>query len=181
MSIFLKLAVAAIAIATTLSVTQDSTARAGGGCHTGAAVGERVAAGTLVTMPGCAFGPVILETEAGATVRFENSGHAPHTVTGEDWGSYSELLTGGSFEQRFDSPGIYPYSCTLHPGMVGAIVVGGGSRDAAAEVSPAPATEEPGGNGPLDDRAAYVLTTAGGILGVLGLVAGATWHRRRAS
>jgi hypothetical protein len=35
---------------------------------------------------------------------------------------------------RFERPGVYPYYCVIHPGMVGAVVVGGGSELAASDV-----------------------------------------------
>ncbi|MEO6397444.1 MAG: hypothetical protein ABIP13_03140, partial [Tepidiformaceae bacterium] len=34
-------------------------------------------------------------------------------------------------EQTFTAPGLYPYACILHPGMVGVVVVGDGKFVAA--------------------------------------------------
>ena len=43
---------------------------------------------------------------------------------------------------RFDQDGVYPYSCLLHPGMVGAIVVGDGVGTDLAGVVPVAGTED---------------------------------------
>jgi hypothetical protein len=43
------------------------------------------------------------------------------------WGSFSQLRGHHDVRYRFTRPGVYPYVCTFHPGMVGAIVVGGGA------------------------------------------------------
>src|SRR5690606_28103368 len=64
---------------------------------------------------------------AGTEVTFRNLDAAPHTVTGESaaWGSTKQLAQGDSLSHTFEEAGVYPYSCILHPGMVGAVVVGG--------------------------------------------------------
>jgi hypothetical protein len=96
-----------------------------------------------------------------------------------------EVQPGQKISYTFDTAGIYPYACVLHPGMSGAIVVGdaagaaaapgagttsGGSTDdstgggaSAAEAPVAAATEGSGPNG--------LIVVALGI--VAGLVAGA--------
>ena len=38
-------------------------------------------------------------------------------------GGRDAIEMGESVTHRFGEPGIYPYQCYLHPGMVGAIVV----------------------------------------------------------
>ena len=43
---------------------------------------------------------------------------------------------------RFDQDGVYPYSCLIHPGMVGAIVVGDGVGTDLAGVVPVTTTED---------------------------------------
>jgi hypothetical protein len=39
-------------------------------------------------------------------------------------GGFDDLLEGDSIAATFDAPGVYPFACYLHPGMVGAVVVG---------------------------------------------------------
>ena len=40
---------------------------------------------------------------------------------------------GDAFTATFREPGIYPFACTYHPGMTGAIVVGDGKGVASGE------------------------------------------------
>jgi hypothetical protein len=43
------------------------------------------------------------------------------------WGGFDALhRDGGEASYRFVGSGVYPYVCTYHPGMIGAIVVGNG-------------------------------------------------------
>ncbi len=59
------------------------------------------------------------------------------------WGDPGiSLLQGDTVRYRFDEDGVYPYSCLLHPGMVGAIVVGDGVGTATAGVVPVAASED---------------------------------------
>jgi plastocyanin len=45
----------------------------------------------------------------------------PHNVVGTDWAS--AVLSEGSYQHTFTSPGIYRYTCTLHRNMDGIIEV----------------------------------------------------------
>ncbi len=59
----------------------------------------------------------------------------PHIVLGANgaWGAYGTVKrNGGEASYRFVSSGVYPYVCTYHPGMIGAVVVGNGKPDGAA-------------------------------------------------
>jgi plastocyanin len=121
------------------------TASAGGSCHSQATTGKGVA----VTLSGLCVGPTVLYVQPGSSVTWTNQDQTEHTVTGLGfrWGSANSLLQGESISYRFTSAGVYPYSCIIHPGMVGAVVVGdAGSPKAAAGVplaalaAPSPAT-----------------------------------------
>jgi plastocyanin len=71
------------------------------------------------------FSPETLEVSTGTTVRWENPGSLPHTVTstsGPDEFDES-LAAGGSVSITFDQPGTYEYLCSIHPSMTGTIVV----------------------------------------------------------
>jgi plastocyanin len=67
------------------------------------------------------FAPVV---PLGQSVTWTNQGQAPHTVTFQDLPLDSGTLDpGASATLFFDAPGIFRYLCTLHPNMVGAVVV----------------------------------------------------------
>ena len=119
----------AIAIATVAALAFPggaAVASGGGGC--GRPVSD--ARGDTVRIRDFCFGPTILRVHPGAEVRFLNADSTPHTVMGANasWGSFRQLNVGKHITYRFTRPGIYPYVCTWHPGMVGAVVVGGGPR-----------------------------------------------------
>ena len=119
----------AIAIASA-TLAADDAAAGGGGCHSSSALSDGSA--TTVTMVKSCFGPTVTRVDAGATVTFINEDPGPHTVTGAAmaWGSTANMLQGDTLEATFADEGVYPYACILHPGMVGAIVVGDGVRAA---------------------------------------------------
>ncbi|MGH9177401.1 MAG: cupredoxin domain-containing protein, partial [Acidimicrobiales bacterium] len=109
-------------------------AGAGGGCHAREATEQRT---TVVEMQMNCFAPTVAHVEAGDTVVFRNADEVAHTVTGLS-GSIAgttNLTLGQEARHRFDAPGTYPYSCILHPGMVGAVVVGGGSVGRASPMA----------------------------------------------
>lgn len=119
----------AIAIATVAAVAFPggaAVASGGGGC--GRPVSD--ARGDTVRIRNFCFGPTILQVHPGDEVRFINADSTPHTVMGANasWGSFRQLNVGKHVTYRFTRPGVYPYVCTWHPGMVGAVVVGGGPR-----------------------------------------------------
>lgn len=103
-----------------------AVASGGGGC--GRAVSD--ARGDTVRIRNFCFGPTILRVHPGDEVRFLNADITSHTVMGANasWGSFRQLNVGKHVTYRFTRPGVYPYVCTYHAGMVGAVVVGGGPR-----------------------------------------------------
>lgn len=92
----------------------------------GAAQPETAAAGeaVVVDIQGLQFRPARLEVEAGTTVVWANRDEVAHTSTaGEgEWDS-GLIEPGQSWSRTFDRPGTYPYHCTLHPFMTGAVIV----------------------------------------------------------
>jgi plastocyanin len=94
-----------------------------------------VASGNQVETEPCAFAPTITVVDSGESVTFRNPGDMPHLVTGANakWGDRDlELDPGKAVAYTFTEPGVYPYACTIHPGMSGAIVVGNGGPSLAA-------------------------------------------------
>jgi plastocyanin len=71
-----------------------------------------------------AFTPPDLTVAAGTTVTWRNEDDSPHRVTENNNGFSSVALdTDDSFSHTFTKPGIYKYFCSIHPYMVGKIVV----------------------------------------------------------
>jgi len=133
MKVVLRAFIAAGALAIAALVgTPAASAGGGGACRGMPVTDERT---TNVAMTNGCFTPTIVRVETGATVTWQNNDTAPHTITGANasWGSYDEVAPGQGGSQTFDKAGVYPYSCLLHPGMIGAVVVGdsGSARDPA--------------------------------------------------
>jgi plastocyanin len=98
-------------------------ALAGGGCHTGTTQGK----GNRVEMVKACFTPSLLRTDPGTEVTFINRDATTHNVSASEWGYFGDLNEGDEFTATFSEPGVYPFACTYHPGMVGAVVVGDGT------------------------------------------------------
>jgi plastocyanin len=143
----------------------------GGGCHR-AGTETTDEAGTTVEMVDACFTPTILRVAPGDSVTFVNRDPMVHNVTANDWGHWDDLYEGDRFTVSFDEEGIFPFACTYHPGMSGAVVVGGGgTRDKAPVAVAATAADPPSGG------ADWLVP---GILGVLiGLASGYALSRRR--
>jgi plastocyanin len=109
-------------------------AHAGGGCHN--AVIKDVA-GTRVDLRDNCFVQTILRVKPGQAVTWMNVDGTEHAVTGVGgtWGDYDTFRPGKSVTYRFRNAGVYPYFCYVHPGMVGAVVVGDGGNATTTESS----------------------------------------------
>jgi plastocyanin len=158
---------------------------AGGGCHRGLTQGE----GDTVEMAKMCFTPSILEVEPGTKVTFVNEDPMIHNVSANGWGNAEDMLRGDSFTATFADEGTYPFACSYHLGMTGAVVVGDGSGvGSGATVAVGPA-EPTAGAQPRAAAPARVTTTGsamGWILGaligiVLGGGVGLALGRRRAA
>jgi plastocyanin len=71
------------------------------------------------------YNPNPVEVKVGETVTWINDDSGRHTVTSKDDGVFDSGIMGKgqSFSYTFDKAGEYPYYCTLHPNMVGTVVV----------------------------------------------------------
>jgi len=116
-------------------------ALAGGGCmhSTGPTTGR----GDTVEMLDYCFTSTVLYVERGTDVSWTNRDDTGHNIVGVGgtWGNPDLTLNeGDTASYRFDEDGVFPYACWIHPGMIGAIVVGDGvGRDLAGVVA-GPAT-----------------------------------------
>jgi plastocyanin len=147
-----------------------SNASAGGGCFHGVAPTDGT--GETVEMTGNCFQATVLHVEPGTTVTWVNRDAYAHTVTGVGgtWGDFSTLANGDSVSYRFDANGVYVYSCIIHPGMTGAVVVGDGSGDAG--LAPAAVVALPS-NSPAAPHPSATAATRSSISIWLAIVAGA--------
>ena len=70
------------------------------------------------------FMPATLTVNAGAAVSWVNKDDEPHTVV-SDTGLFRSgaLDTDESFSFKFDKPGTYHFTCSIHPRMIGTIIV----------------------------------------------------------
>jgi plastocyanin len=116
-----------------------AVAVAGSGSGSGAAPAQTPAAAVAPSPPVAAradaalpiviardfmFAPNTIAVKAGSTVTWKNSDDEPHTVVSETGLFRSGALdTNESFTFRFDKPGTYRYACSIHPRMVGTVVV----------------------------------------------------------
>lgn len=98
----------------------------GGGGMMGIRAGPTAPAEISVRMAGSRFEPSTLTVGVGETVQWFNDDALPHTVSADDraWDS-GNLAPGQRFERRFEEPGLYPYVCRYHSGMVGTVEVDG--------------------------------------------------------
>ena len=151
---------------------------------------------TVVKMDRCAFVPTIVRVPVGTEVQFLNSDVVGHEVVGANltWGEHDKILdSGDQIAVTFATAGVHPYTCMIHPGMTGAVIVGDGATSAvtpgAAAANPPPAAQgapvsQSGDTAPASSSSASPLTSlaavaALSILTLLGLLAASAAIRRR--
>lgn len=156
-------------------VGMPGVASAGGGCHEG--VTENDATGqesATIEMVDACFTATVTSVDPGTPVTFVNMDGFVHNVGGNQWGHFDDLHGGDSFRVSFDEAGTYPFACSYHPGMTGAIVVGNGEgagNGAAIAVEPfAPEPETvtrviSASGGGVSAASVAVAAIIGGLLG----------------
>ncbi len=118
-----KLGISALAGALALGLTALSGGTAAMASTPAAAPAP---AGPKVNIDNFTFAPATLTVGVGTTVTWTNRDDIPHTVTANDKSFKSKVLdTDGAFSFTFAKPGSYGYFCSLHPHMVGTVVVKG--------------------------------------------------------
>ncbi len=144
-----------------LLVTAIPVAAGGGFCHYAATEGQ----GTTVELTQICFTPTVLHVQPGDTVTFVNRDSFEHVLSAANggWALTNRIGQGQSFSYRFSSPGIFPYTCYLHPGMSGAVVVGDGKAVSshAVEIQPASAGTPSGRSVPWPALSLLLLPLAG--------------------
>ena len=107
----------------------SAPAGAGGLCHEAPRPFD--ARTQVVPIEDYCFTPVVVRIKPKQSITWINRDLDAHTVTGVgmSWGSLEENLNHRDrVSYSFAVEGVYPYFCALHPGMVGAVVVGDGVR-----------------------------------------------------
>jgi plastocyanin len=181
----LWIVVAVVAVGTALTLTP---AVAGGGCHDPAAT-ESTA--SMVELRNACFTSTVTHIDPGQELAFVNRDDYVHNIIGlgARWGDPDGLGQGETRRFTFGEAGIYPYACTLHPGMVGAVVVGGDELHAGdADSVSAALTSGSGGSGEVsatgagqtsDSRVPETLLALALVVVLSGGLAGFVLRRRR--
>lgn len=170
----LVIALAAV-VGLTVAASPDA-ARAGGGCHGADNTRLTDKRTNTVLASDCAFMPTVIRVDVGAPVTWTSNDKAPHTVTGVagSFGDYKEHVAGQSVSYSFEKSGVFPYFCQLHPGMVGAVIVGDVSTSAAGALDAAQlvSAQAPGNQAADVAHSAAAEDSGTGMLAI-GLLAGA--------
>jgi plastocyanin len=102
---------------------------------------------STVTIQNMVFTPSTLHIPGGTTVIWINKDNTAHHVV-SDTGLFDSgiLATGDSFNYTFNQAGDYSYHCSIHPSMVGIIVVSSSTNNAnnsTSTVTPIPSSPIP--------------------------------------
>ncbi|HTY84355.1 MAG TPA: cupredoxin family copper-binding protein [Silvibacterium sp.] len=77
-----------------------------------------------VTVDNFSFTPTMLTVRRNTTVTWLNRDDVPHVIASSDGLFKSRALdTDDKYSYTFTKPGTYPYYCSVHPKMVGQVIV----------------------------------------------------------
>jgi plastocyanin len=92
--------------------------------HPTRAKSEPAASSLEVQVDNFTFGPATLTVPVNSTVTWVNKDDLPHVIASTDGLFKSKALdTDDMYSYTFTKAGTYPYFCSIHPKMVGKIVV----------------------------------------------------------
>jgi plastocyanin len=118
-----------------------------------------IAKASSVQLEDYRFNPPRITVATGTKVTFSNAGTQPHNASSSDGGGWDTglLARGESATVTFNRPGIYSFTCTPHPSMIGQVIVTGPALASvpAAVVDPpaARSSENPKASVPADHGA----------------------------
>ncbi len=132
------------------------------------------AAQSSVTIQNFAFSPTPLTVNVGDTVTWTNKDTAPHNAVADNGGfKTADMQQGQSASITVTTPGTYTYICTIHPRMMGTLIV------QAATTGTTPGLPSTGGGG-MATRSIGLPVMGLSIVGLSLLLAlGAIMARRR--
>lgn len=82
-----------------------------------------------VSISGFRYLPQSITIRAGETITWTNQDSAPHTVTADDGAFDSGNLTRNMvYTRTFTQTGVFSYTCTIHPSMIGLVRVVSGTQ-----------------------------------------------------
>lgn len=109
-------AVAALAMTTVVACGSSSSSNSSSPPPPNAAV--------VVTLKNIAFNPATVTIKVGQTVAWHfDDGSIVHNVTSSTQSWRSSDQDSGYYTHTFTAPGTYPYTCTIHSGMDGKVIV----------------------------------------------------------
>lgn len=109
-------AAAALLLGSTACGGSDSNENGGGF--------DAAPSGPTVEVKDFTYTPANLTVPTGTTVTWKFEDSAPHDVLADDQSFSSPLLNDGkTYQFTFTEPGSYPYICSIHPYMMGAVTV----------------------------------------------------------
>ncbi len=100
----------------------------GAGCSSNQQTNANTAVNTIasneVQIQGMTFMPSTLTVTQGTTVTWTNNDSVNHTVTGDNGGPASDtLIHGATYSYTYATAGTFTYHCTIHPTMIGKVIV----------------------------------------------------------
>ncbi len=117
----LSLALAACGSSASSATTTTGVPTTGGVTTTGGGSGNTT---VNVDMVNRAFDPQTVTVKVGDTVTWTNQDSLQHNVVAGNGEFKSGLFgKGGTFSFTFTAAGTYPYTCTVHAGMNGTVIV----------------------------------------------------------
>lgn len=70
------------------------------------------------------FNPSTITVAVNTTITWKNKDGVTHDVTGSSSPFVSgNIADGGTYTHQFTTAGTYPYTCTIHSGMAGTVIV----------------------------------------------------------
>ena len=80
---------------------------------------------TRIAIAGMQFRPALIHIKAGEQVTWVNHEPALHIISSPNYGllASDRLAQGSMFTHTFKEPGAYTYYCTLHPQLMGIVIV----------------------------------------------------------
>lgn len=69
-----------------------------------------------------AYNPSSVQVSTGDTLKWTNMDPYAHTVIGSPFKS-GNINNGQSYQFKFNTPGTYNYTCSIHPAMKGTVIV----------------------------------------------------------